>query len=145
VVPGLTNSLPINPMFTADQILLIEQIVDRRILMHKTKQRAQTHKPYHTVADVRQLIIDNEATLRQQLGIREFDIAVLRHELSKLTTLLDADRELIGSADSLQERWDHQVLNALKASDWPECPIEPGSKRRSYRFVDTDRAAGVVP
>ena len=112
--------------------------------MNKTKQRAQTRKPYHTVADVRQLIVDNEATLRQQLGIREFDIAVLRYELAKLTVLLEADLELIGSSDSLQERWDHQVLNALKSSDWPDCPIEPGTKRRSYRFIDTDRAAGVV-
>jgi hypothetical protein len=131
--------------FTPDQILLIEQIVDRRILMHKTKQRAQTRKPYHTVADVRQLITDNQATLKQRLGFREFDIAVLRYELAKLTTLLDADLELIGSADSLQERWDHQVLNALKASDWPQCPIEPGSKRRSYRFIDIDPLVEVVP
>lgn len=126
-------------MFTSDQLILIEQIVDRRILMHKSKQRAQTRKPYHTVADVRQLILDNEETLRHQLGVRDFDIAVLRHELAKLTTLLEADHELIGREDShsFQPRWDSQVLNALKTSDWPECPFEPSGKRRSYRFITT--------
>jgi hypothetical protein len=121
-------------MFTTEQILLIEQIVDRRILCNKTKQRAQSCKLYHTVVDIRQLIADNEATLRQQLGSREFDIAVLRYELSKLTTLFEGDHEWIGGADSAQKRWDSQVLNAIRTPDWPECPIEPGSKLRSYRI-----------
>ena len=121
-------------MFTPKQIQLIEQIIDQRILSNESKQKPQRSKLFHTVQEIRKLIVDNEARLRQLLGIHEFDIAVLRYELSKLTTLQDGDHELLISKKTAQKRWDSQVLNALSGCDWPGCPLEQGSRRRSYRF-----------
>lgn len=122
-------------MFTPEQIALIEQIVDQRISEHKVKDIAQSQKPYHTAQDFRRLIMDNLASLRDELGDGEFDIAVLRHCLSRKTTLLEADLEMLGSEASRQPRWEIQVLNALSQTSWPESPIVPGSRRRSYRFT----------
>lgn len=127
--------------FTPEQIAIIEQIVDRRILMNKTKQRAQTRKPYHTAHEIRQLIVDHLPALKEELGDGEFDIAVLRHCISKKTTLLDADLEILGTGDSRQPRWEIQTLNALNPTAWPDSPIIPGSRRRSYRFAHSNSAA----
>lgn len=123
--------------FTPEQIKAIEKIVDCRILMHNPKHQAQATKPYHTVQDIRELIINNEAQLRIQFGDREFDIVLFRYELAKLTTLCEGDLELLTKSNSrsTQDRWARQVLNAIAIRDWPDCPIKPGSKRRSYRFI----------
>lgn len=125
--------------FTPEQIAAIEDIVDRRIMMQKDKQQAHILMSYHTVPEIRKLIAINEAKLREEFGHSEFDIAVLRHKLAKLTVLREGDLELVGGAGDRaphQQRWESQVLNALKKSrEWPECPIEPGARRRSYRFI----------
>lgn len=134
------NLKSLNAMsFTPEQIAAIENIVDRRIMMHRDKQQVHTLMPYHTVPEIRRLIANNEAKLREEFGHSEFDIAVLRHKLAKLTVLREGDLELVGGGGDRaphQQRWESQVLNALKKTrEWPECPIEPGVRRRSYRFI----------
>jgi hypothetical protein len=128
----VTNYLQHNIMFTPDQIALIEQIVDKRIALRKTRG---PQRPYHTIPEIRELIVMHLPSLQAEIGNDEFDIAVLRHCLARKITLRDADLEYVGTEGNKSRRWEQQTLSALNLQAWPECPIIPGSRRRSYRFA----------
>ena len=127
-------------MFTPGQIAFIESIVDRRIAQHNRQPQGQQlaidAKPrYHSIPEIRQLIVENKATLRESLG-SEFYLPVLVHELSKLTTLCEGDLEVVRSGKSTYTRWSSQVSTAISLLHWPQCPIVSTGVRAVYRFID---------
>lgn len=118
--------------FTPEQIAAIEQIVDSRIATLGVRKKLSPQKRYHTVPEIRELIHGNLASLIEWFGDDEFDIAVLRHFLSRMTVMREGDLEIPNPDHQNMTRWDAQVLNAINS--WPDCPIVPSSKRRHYRL-----------
>lgn len=123
--------------FTPEQIALIEQIVDSRLAALNARRNTSTLKRWHTIPEIRQLITDNHKSMIEWFGDDEFDIAVLRHFLSRKTTMRDGDLEIPNPDHQNMTRWDAQVLAAINPAYWPECPIVPSSKRRHYRLRST--------
>lgn len=123
--------------FTPEQIAAIEQIVDSRIAAMRVRKTPSPLKRWHTTPEIRQLITDNLNSLIEWFGDDEFDIAVLRHFLSRKTTMRDGDLEIPNPDHQNMTRWDAQVLNAINPACWPECPIIQSPKRRHYRLNPT--------
>lgn len=120
--------------FTPEQIEAIEQIVDRRIEALGRKKPPLSPKRYHTVPEIRGLINYHFESLVEWFGDDEFDIAVLRHFLSRKTQLREGDLEIPNPHNQNVTRWDAQVLAAINLATWPESPIVPSLKRRLYRL-----------
>jgi hypothetical protein len=123
--------------FTAEQIALIEQIVDCRLAIQRKHPSTTKQKRFHTTPEIRTLIVQHLPEMCQWFGSEEFDIAVLRHFLARKTTMREGDLKVHDASHSSNTRWDDQVLNAISPSAWPGCPIVPGSKRRLYRIAPT--------
>ena len=123
--------------FTPEQIATIERIVDARLAAMRVLKTSSPLKRWHTIPEIRQLITDNLSQLIAWVGEDEFDIAVLRHFLSRKTTMRDGDLEIPNPDHQNITRWDAQVLNAINLASWPECPIAPSDKRRHYRLNPT--------
>lgn len=120
--------------FTPEQIAAIEQIVDAKLAAMRVRSPSSSLKRWHTTPEIRQLITDNLPQLIAWVGDDEFDIAVLRHFLSRKTTMRDGDLEIPNPDHQNITRWDAQVLSAINPAVWPECPIIPSDKRRHYRL-----------
>lgn len=123
--------------FTPDQIAAIEQIVDSRIAALRVRKTSSPIKRYHTTPEIRQLITEHIDSLTEWFGDDEFDIAVLRHFLSRKTSMREGDLEIPNPDHQNMTRWDAQVLAAINPALWPECPIVPSAKRRLYRLNPT--------
>ena len=121
--------------FTPEQIAIIEQIVDAKLAASRRSTRpTAVQKRWHTIPEIRQLILQQLPSLIEWFGNDEFDIAVLRHFLARKTTMRDGDLEIPNADHQNMTRWDAQVLAAVNPSMWPQCPIVPTSKRRHYRL-----------
>ena len=123
-------------MFTAGQITFLEQLIDQRIAQSK-RPTVNTKKPYHTVPEIRQLIMDNLVALKLRFRNREIRIEVFRFVLSEYTELRPGDEELNGDSSYARPRWDAQVANAI--TQWPadQSPfIKVDGKDGTYRFRD---------
>ena len=119
---------------TPEVIAVIEQIDDARLSALGLQKAAPALRRYHTIPEIRLLITENMPSLIGWFGDDDFDIAVLRHFLSRKTTLRDGDLEIPNPDHQNMTRWDAQVLNAINPTNWPECPIVQSSKRRHYRL-----------
>lgn len=124
-------------MFTEEQITFLEQLIDQRIAQSK-RPLVNTDKPYHTVPELRKLIMDNLQALKARFRNREFKIEVFRFILAEYTKLRPGDEELNGDEKHGRPRWDQQVGNAVTAP-WPneQSPfVRIDGKDGTYRFVD---------
>lgn len=129
--------------FTPEQVAFIERIVDARLLANQ-KPISGTSKNYHSAVEIKMLIMNNIAEIRDWFGEREFDIASFRDFLARKTTLRHGDLEPL-SSEKNGIRWNTQVTNALKLEHWPDCPVVPGSKRRAYRLIQEQQLSLQAP
>jgi hypothetical protein len=120
-------------VFSREQILAIENIIDQRLGL-AVEGPGVTTVDYHTIPEIRQLIQDNLPSLVSFLGPDDFDIAVLRHVLSRKTTLRDGDFEI--TDNNSITRWEKQVLGAVSNDNWTNAPIVRGSRHRTYKFPE---------
>ena len=135
---------PLLTPFSSEQIAIIEGIVDAKLAsIGLLTQTTADLKPYHTIVEIRKLIIEQLPNLIEWFGSNEFDIAVLRHFLARKITMREGDLELLTKN---MTRWDQQVLNALDPTGWQECecPIVSTGKRRQYR-INLIAVASVEP
>lgn len=79
-----TTNQPMEPFpFTSDQLHFLDAFVDEKILRASI---ARKKKPGgHSAHDIRRLIKNNLATLKEEIGPGEFDLVLLVHCLKKLT------------------------------------------------------------
>lgn len=116
--------------FTADQIAIIEQIVDRRI---QAQSKRRYFKDYHTTCDIRDLIIEHLSEFQEFIGDSEFPVNVLRFFIKRKATLRAKDLEVVCEAGKSQtDRFSMQVGNAIQPAAWKDSPFEqvrPGSYR----------------
>jgi hypothetical protein len=128
-------------MFTQEQINFINQLIDDRIAHHaqpdcqKSRMRA-----FHTINDIRALILSNLEEFRAFCFGDEFHIATLITFLKRQTELTAHDKELMpqGKAGNYMTRFESQVQSVF--SNWHDAPIERAARRGYYRFMDSDQA-----
>jgi hypothetical protein len=116
-------------MFTQDQINFINQLIDDRIAHHAQSERKKSRmRDFHTINDIRDLILSNLEEFRAFCCGDEFYIATLTSFL-KLKTELTAH---------YMTRFESQVQSCFPK--WHDAPIERASRRGYYRFVNSDQA-----
>jgi hypothetical protein len=92
---------------------------------------------YHSVNQIRVLILKYLPDLIDWFGSDDFHLTTFCDYLSRKTTLLPGDYEIIGK----RRRWNSQTNNALQAQNWPEFPIHPSGRRGHYRIAPHQIAA----
>jgi len=126
--------------FTQDQINFINQLIDDRIAHHarpdcqKSRMRA-----FHSISDIRDLIVENLEEFRSFCAGDDFHIATLTSFLKLQTELIAGDKELMsqGKAGNQMTRFELQVQSVV--SKWHDAPIERAARRGYYRFVNSDQ------
>jgi hypothetical protein len=127
-------------MFTQDQINFINQLIDDRIAHHAQPDRQQSRmRDFHTIKDIRFLIVEYLEEFRDFCFGDEFHIATLASFLKLKTELTAHDKELMpqGRAGNPVTRFESQVQSAL--AKWP-APIERAARHGYYRLVNFDQA-----
>ena len=121
-------------LFTPDQIAFIDNIITKRLLESKARSKPNIHRTYHSVPEIRFLISANLERLKSDIGVKEFDLSVLRFFLKKYADLRPQDEEYLENAGCT--RFDNQVSNAVRPGGWPDgdCPITSASAMRKYQF-----------
>ena len=120
-------------MFTPEQQTFLERLIDKRIVLSQRKP-VSVNPHYHTIPEIRQLVVDHIDDLRDEFGDQSFELGALRHVLAKMTILRPGDYELNGSADFPQPRWEAQVAQ-IAAQVWPgnhENPFQAIEGRRGH-------------
>lgn len=123
---------------TSEDCALIEQIARKAVNEALQRKRARSTSSHTKAHEIREFILDNLDELQREFGTNEpFDIAVLRHWITKRITLKPRDMEEIsGGAPRLHS----QIHNALTVNGWPggNAPIQAASKRGHYILRDRD-------
>ena len=122
-------------MFTQDQINFINQLIDDRIAHHAQPDRQQS-RIFHTINDIRTLIVENLEEFRSFCSGDEFHIATLTSFLKLKTELTAHDKEPMpqSKAGNPMTRFESQVQSVF--SKWHDAPIERAARRGYYRFVN---------
>ena len=133
------NSITQN-MFTQEQLDLIAEIVDLRIASHEQSMHQLMHKGgtgYHTLEDIRNIMVNRLDEFRDFLGDGDFHISVLHAFLRKSVELSPLDKELRSYNQGVPiTRFEHQLRQAFK--NWQNAPIKTATRRGYYRFVDPE-------
>jgi len=126
-------------MFTQDQINFINQLIDARIAHHAQPDRQQS-RIFHTINDIRTLIVEYLEDFRDFCSGDEFHIATLTLFLKLKTKLTAHDKERMpqGKAGNPMTRFESQVQSVF--SKWHDAPIERAARRGYYRFVNPCQA-----
>ena len=124
-------------MFTQDQINFISQLIDARIAHHSRPDHQNSRmRDFHTIGDIRVLILANLEEFRAFCFGDEFHIATLTSFLKLKTELTADDKEPMpqGKASNPMTRFESQVQSVF--SKWHDAPIERAARRGYYRFVN---------
>jgi len=124
-------------MFTQDQINFINQLIDDRIAHHAQPDRQQSRmRDFHTIGDIRALILANLEEFRAFCFGDEFHIATLTSFLKLKTELTAHDKEPMpqGKASNPTTRFESQVQSVF--SKWHNAPIKRAARRGYYLFVN---------
>jgi hypothetical protein len=122
-------------MFTPEQLTFLEKLIDQRIALVQRKAKSSASN-FHSLPEIRQLIIENKAMLLAEFGYQPFGLKAFRHVLTKMTTLRPGDHEPNGDSEWAQPRWEAQVYAVISKPWFPagvENPIER-IKGREARF-----------
>ena len=128
-------------MFTQEQINFINQLIDDRIAHHAQPDRQKSRmRDFHTIGDIRALILANLEEFRAFCFGDEFHIATLTSFLKLKTELTANDKEPMpqGKASNPTTRFESQVQSVF--AKWHDAPIERAARRGYYRFVNSDQA-----
>ena len=122
-------------MFTQDQINFINQLIDDRIAHHAQPDRQQS-RIFHTINDIRFLIVEYLEEFRDFCSGDEFHIATLTSFLRLQTKLTAHDKEPMpkGKTNNSMTRFESQVQGVFY--NWHDAPIERAARRGYYRFVN---------
>jgi hypothetical protein len=118
---------------TVDDLALIKGKIRQELASYYEKQQKTTpKKEYHTVNDIRKLILKHIEEIRNFIGTTEFPIATIRAFLKPRMELKSKDLELIShSRDGKTFRIDNQITNVFNSlPSWPDSPFI--SVRRGY-------------
>jgi hypothetical protein len=114
--------------FNPEQMAWLRQFVDHRLDQHlaapKTEEPEESR--YHSVSDLRALIAERDADLRQRFGVDQpFPISSLRHEIRQWLDLTEADLQT--TPNGTVPRWEAQLSNAMER--WPDSPFARQPRR----------------
>ena len=125
--------------FTPDQIALIEQIAQRvydnrsSVAKLPSKPTAEAKaKDYHTIPQIRALVLQHLAEFSEYVGQEPFDIAIPRHWFSLKTQMMPGDLIVTNGKHQSVTRWEQQFLSAISSNTWPESPFLSVGQRRMY-------------
>lgn len=125
-------------MFTQDQINFISELINERIAHHAQLDHQNSRiRHFHTIGDIRALIVENLEEFRSLCSGDEFHIATLITFLKLQTELTAYDKETQPQRrhnDNPGTRFESQVRHVF--SKWHNAPIERASRRGYYRFVN---------
>jgi hypothetical protein len=120
--------------FTPEQIAFIDKMIADRLL--QSKINTVNVKSYHSIPEIRLLILTHIDAIKKEIGNVSFDLSVLRFVLKKHTKLRSKDEEWMENSGC--ERFDNQISNAIRSDGWPNgCPIESTGRPRKYRFAES--------
>ena len=122
-------------MFTQDEINFINQLIDARIAHHAQSDRQESRmRDFHTIGDIRALIVANLEEFRVFCFGDEFHIATLTSFLKLKTELTAYDKETLSQGKNKVTRFESQVRSVF--SKWRNAPIKRAARRGYYRFVN---------
>lgn len=125
-------------MFTPEQINFIEGLIDKKIQASAAappRGKAATTKDYHTVREIRDLIMKHLDEWREFAFGKDFPLAALRFFLRTKVEMRPGDVEIAKNGNG-EMRFDAQVGNALSVDHWPECPFIRSSRIGHWKFKD---------
>jgi len=92
-------------------------------------------RDFHTIGDIKALILTNLEEFRAFCSGDEFHIATLITFLKMQTELTAYDKEIMPKGkDNPATRFESQVHSVF--SKWPDAPMERAARRGYYRFVN---------
>jgi hypothetical protein len=99
-------------------------------LLAFAKKRQSSLRSYHTVTEIKDLILLNLSHLKSELDYEPFTVQAFTHCLRKLMVLRPGDLEILGDD---KFRLNSQISQAIH-SNWDQNPIELGSDHRSHLY-----------
>lgn len=102
------------------------------------KEKLVKIRDHHSVPEIRLLILTHINAIKEEIGDCEFNLNVFRFVLKKHIKMRSKDKEVMEGYK--QERFDHQLLNAIRPLGWADgCPIESTGNRGIYRFTKSNQ------
>jgi uncharacterized Rmd1/YagE family protein len=122
-------------MFTQDEINFINQLIDARIAHHAQLDHQNSRmRDFHTIGDIKALILKNVEEFRSFCSGDEFHLATLTMFLKMHTELTAYDKETLSQGKNKVTRFESQVRSVF--SKWRNAPIKRAARRGYYRFVN---------
>jgi hypothetical protein len=131
-----TTTAQVTMPLTVDDLALIKGMIRQELASYYEKQQKTTpKKEYHTINDIRKLILKHIEEIREFVGITEFPIATIRAFLKPRMKLTSKDLELIARDRSDKTfRIDNQITNVFNSlPSWPDNPFI-SVRRGHYRL-----------
>ena len=111
------------PLFPQD-VAFIKDLIRQEYFSLQKQQKTTPEKEYHTVDDLRKIILEHLEEIRELVGTEEFPIATIRAFLKRRITLKPGDLDLVHRNGGETCRIDGQVTNVFNYSvNWPEKPF----------------------
>ena len=121
---------------TPDDLIQINGMINDAIAMHLNNSPTnKLKKDYHTIHDIRRIILEHVEEMRSFLGDSDFPIGIIKAYLKRKTILTPNDKTILRSNKNACEiRFERQVVNAIQSHNWFENPFEPTKHRGYYRL-----------
>lgn len=97
-----------------------------------TKEKCYKKPSYHSLEEIRELVTHNIDAIQNYFKGREICARALFDHLETYTELRPGDRELLTNGNP---RWNQQVGNAVRDTEWPDSPFKR-SERRGYYEIE---------
>ena len=127
-------------MFSADQILFIQNLIDTRIETRLKPKVAS--RDFHGYVEIRHAILDRLDEFKQWVGSETFTTQLLAHFLAARLVLTERDMqpsEKRGGNVKLNTRFYDNLSKCLRG--WKQSPFEDTGSRGQYRFKDCQHRA----
>lgn len=96
-----------------------------------TKEKYRKKPSYHSLEEIRALVTHNIDAIQSYFKGREICARALFDHLETYTELRPGDRELLTNGNL---RWNQQVGNAVRDTDWPDSPFRRSNRRGYYEL-----------
>ena len=102
-----------------------------------TEEKCDTKQNYHSLVEIRALVTENIDAIQNYFQGRDVCARALFDHLETYTELRPGDREVLTNGNL---RWNQQVGNAVRDTEWPDSPFKR-SNRRGYYEIEYWKAA----
>lgn len=96
-----------------------------------TEEKRETKPNYHSLVEIRALVTKNIDAIQDYFQGRDVCARALFDHLETYTELRPGDREVLTNGNL---RWNQQVGNAVRDTEWPDSPFKRSNRRGYYEI-----------